>query len=56
VFIILRCHKYILTTCDRISSTFAPSVAAAQAGDFANFPNKIEIITENFENVEKAKS
>ena len=32
------------------------SVATAQAGDFANLLNKIEIITGNFENVEKDKS
>jgi hypothetical protein len=36
--------------------TFYISVAAAQADDFANFKSKIEIIMENFENIEKAKN
>ena len=36
--------------------SFVGSVAAAQVSDFANFPNKIAIITGTFESVEKAKS
>jgi hypothetical protein len=32
------------------------SVASAIAGVFANFPNKIAIITEEFEDVDNAKS